>query len=176
MAQQTTDRIRSQINRDVLLHWRALTDRLSRRPQRADLDPLDFRQELLHHMFLAQVERGPFAVKILLQGEYITQRAGQTLIGKYIDKSSFGEGWETVLTVYRRVFNTGHPICTRERQMGPNGWLIEAEVLHLPLVNDAQDVVYIYGSLDRIDLSDLTDGSTGSPDEWDVTDYLEFDE
>lgn len=175
MNTANADQIRSQTNRKMLLHWQALKDKLGQTPERNKLDPLDLKQDLLHHMFLTKVSLDPFAVKILVQGEYITQRAGQSLIGKTIDRENFGDGWEQVLSVYRRVVETEHPICTREKQVGANGWVIEAEVLHLPLLGPEGMVSYVAGSLDRLDLMDRTDGSTGSPENWNVTDEVEFD-
>jgi|GEM_PF-6506828 hypothetical protein len=167
--------VMSPVNRGVLSYWRGLArdeGEAFNVPARKVLDPLDISPALLPHLFLSELAADPFSVRIRLQGQYLSDRAGQSLVGRFIDADSFGENWQEVLGIYRQLVESRCPIVTRERHIGAQDWAIEAEVLHLPLLGADGAIGFVFGALDRVDLRDdvttAAQGRLGRSEQWEI--------
>lgn len=143
--------LRSAKCRGLLVYWRDLSLRADGGlPSRRLLDPLNIAPALLPHLFLFEyLEDG--GVLIRLQGTFLAEQAGQTMTGRCIDASTFGDAASVVLRLYEAVRRARRPIASREQVTTSHGYAISCEVLHLPLLRDDGRVGYVVGALDRID-------------------------
>lgn len=166
--------VQSDINRRFLDYWRSLRGEGGSIPSRDAFDPVVVPRDVLDHLFLTEISRDPFGVRILLQGSFITTRGGQSLRGQHIGPDTFGAGWEDILGLYRRVFTQERPIRSKEQHTGANGWKMVSEVILAPLSDAEGAVGFVVGSLDR--LKDLAEsGAAGRTDTWAILDVDDVD-
>ncbi len=78
-------------------------------PDRADLDPADWRR-LLPCLFIADVEREPFRIRYRLMGTRAAEATGLDITGRYLDElmpAGIEEPWQEH---YRHSYLTRRPV------------------------------------------------------------------
>lgn len=126
----------------TLTHWESIRrDRCM--PARSDLDPTEFRPEILPHLILVEVLEGP-RFRNRLCGTAHVQAAGWDQTGTYLDELPERGGYRDYLIgIYELVTEEKAPVFTQSSYLWNENVRRSTQRLMVPFSNDGETVSHV---------------------------------
>ena len=133
----------ARVVRQAVAHWQALRgDRPM--PRRSALDPLDV-PALLPYSELIEVLDGGADFRYRVVGSEIDRISSGFYTGKRVSEIPQQSPPSQIFTLYGETVRRGQPVCARLPYVGPLDFILDVEVVTMPLTAADGAVAFLWG-------------------------------
>lgn len=115
-------------------------------PARRDFDPGDLKQ-VLGLLSIFEVHRDPLRFKCRLHGSIAARRLGFDMTGKFVDEAPKPKWSEGAGGHFKRVVIERAPSMSRYQNIIYGDWVLNMELLVLPLSSDGTDIDCLFATV-----------------------------